>query len=45
MSSIASLTEQGHAQFKSEIFGRMMHLITEALLAEMLKDRKNEVVD
>ena len=45
MSSIASLTDQGFAQFKAEIFGIMLQKITEAVLQEVDKDRNNMPVD
>ena len=45
MSSIASLSEQGFAQFKAEIFGRMLNKITDALLQQIEKNRANELVD
>ena len=35
MTQIASLTEQGFAQFKAEIFGRMLNTITDAVLQEI----------
>ena len=45
MSSIASLTDQGFAQFKMEIFGRMQDKITEAVLHQVDTDRRNEPID
>ena len=45
MSSIASLTDQGYAQFKAEIFGRMLNTITEAILQQIETDRRNEPID
>ena len=45
MSSIATLTEQGFAQFKIEIFGRLLNSITDAVLQEVETDRRNEPID
>jgi len=45
MSSIASLTEQGFAQFKAEVFGRLLNKITDAVLCEVQNDRNNYPVD
>ena len=45
MSSIPNLTDQGFAQFKSEIFGRLLSKITDAVLSAVETDRRNEPVD
>lgn len=45
MSSIATLHDQGFAQFKTEIFGRMQNPITDAILQEVETDRRNEPID
>lgn len=45
MSSIANLTDQGFAQFKAEIFDRMLVTITDAVLRQVEIDRQNEPID
>ena len=45
MSSIANLTDQGFAQFKLNIFERLLNKITDAVLQQVEKDRQGEPVD
>ena len=45
MSSVATLTDQGFSQFKGEIFGRMLNLITNAVLETVETDRRDEEID
>ena len=45
MSSILNLTDQGFAQFKLNVFERLLNKITEAVLQQVEKDRNGEPVD
>ena len=45
MSSIANLTDQGFAQFKLNVFERLLNKITDAVLQQVEKDRQGEPVD
>ena len=45
MSSILNLTDQGFAQFKINVFERLLDKVTQAVLEQVEKDRKGEPVD